>query len=79
LRATLAALALQRVSVADILLVLPELIPGHPYALPGVYARLRESGMLRPSSSGQRLFERHSRSFRLLTEDERIVGVQYIG
>ena len=79
LRATLAALALQRVSVADILLVLPELVRGHPYALPGVYARLRESGMLRPSSSGLRLFERHSRSFRLLTDDERSVGVQYTG
>lgn len=79
LRATLAALALQRVSAADILLAVPELVPGRPYALPGVYARLRESGVLRPSSSGQRLFERHHRSFRLLTVDELIVGVQYVG
>lgn len=78
LRATLAALALQRVSVADILLAVPELVHGRPYALPGVYARLRKSGVLRPSASGQRLFERHDRSFRLLTVDELIAGVQYV-
>ena len=78
-RATLSALALHRVSIADILLAVPELATGHSYALSGVYGRLRESGVLRPSASGLRLFQRYPRSFRLVSRDAQMVAVRYIG
>lgn len=63
LRSVLVQLALRRVTVADVLLAVPELLHGQPCALSAVAGRLRERGLLRPSDSALRILERHPDAF----------------
>lgn len=63
LRSILSQLALRRVTVADVLLAVPELLHGQPCALSAVAGRLRERGLLRPSDSALRILERHPDAF----------------
>ena len=63
LRSVLVQLARRRVTVADVLLAVPELLPGQPCALSAVAGRLRERGLLRSGDSALRILERHPGSF----------------
>ena len=63
LRSVLVQLALHRVTLADVLLAVPELLPGQPCALSAVAGRLRERGLLRSGDSALRILERHPGSF----------------
>lgn len=63
LRSVLVQLALCRVTAADVLLTVPELVHGQPCALSAVASRLRERGLLRSSDSALRILERYPRSF----------------
>ena len=63
LRSVLVQLALHRVTLADVLLAVPELLRGQPCALSAVAGRLRERGLLRSGDSALRILERHPGSF----------------
>ncbi|MDB5868868.1 MAG: hypothetical protein JWP96_1200 [Polaromonas sp.] len=63
LRSVLLQLAIRRVSAADVLLAVPEVLQGQPCALSAVAGRLREKGLLRPYQSALRVLERHPASF----------------
>ena len=63
LRQVLLQRALQGVSVADVLLAVPELLQGRPCALGAVAGRLRERGLLHSSQSALRILERHRMAF----------------
>ena len=63
LRSVLVQLALHRVTLADVLLGVPELLRGQPCALSAVAGRLRERGLLRSGDSALRILERHPGSF----------------
>ena len=63
LRSVLLQLAVRRVSAADVLLAVPEMLQGQPCALSAVAGRLREKGLLRAYQSALRLLERHPGSF----------------
>ena len=78
LRAVLASLGSLKVSVADILLAAPELFQSRPCALSSVSARLRQTGLIRPSASGLWLLQRHAQSFRIC-KGPPADTVQYIG
>ena len=78
LRAVLASLAQLKVSVADILLAAPELLQSRPCALSSVSARLRQTGLIRPSASGLWLLQRHAQSFRIW-KGSPADTVQYLG
>ncbi len=65
LRMALRDLAVERVSVADVLLAVPELLQRKPLLLSGVYSRLRATGLLLPSASGLPIFQRHPAAFHL--------------
>ena len=65
LRMALRDLSVDRVSVADVLLAVPELLQRRPLLLSGVYSRLRETGLLLPSASGLPIFQRHPAAFHL--------------
>lgn len=58
LRAVLVQLAIRRVSVADVLLAVPEMLSGRLCALSAVAGRLREKGLLGSSQSALRVLER---------------------
>ncbi|WP_349280278.1 NYN domain-containing protein [Polaromonas hydrogenivorans] len=78
LRAVLAAVAQLKVSVADILLAVPELLQCQPCALSIVSARLRQTGLIRPSASGLWLLQRYPQSFRI-RKGSPADAVQYLG
>ncbi|MBH2020444.1 MAG: NYN domain-containing protein [Burkholderiales bacterium] len=63
LRSVLLQLAVRRVSTADVLLAVPEMLRGQPCSLSAVAGRLREKGLLRPYQSALRVLERHPGSF----------------
>lgn len=63
LRLVLLQLALRRVTVADVLLAVPELLFGQPCALSAVAGRLRQHGLLRSGDSALRVLERYPGSF----------------
>ncbi len=63
LRSVLLQLAVCRVSAADVLIAVPEMLQGQPCALSAVAGRLREKGLLRTYQSALRLLERHPGSF----------------
>ena len=63
LRSVVSQLALRRVTVADVLLAVPELLRGQPCALSAVAGRLRQHGLLRSSDSALRILERYPSSF----------------
>lgn len=63
LRSVLIQLAQRRVTVADVLLAVPELLSGQPCALSAVAGRLRQHKLLRASDSALRIFERYPDSF----------------
>ncbi len=68
LRSLLLQRALQGVSVADVLLAVPELLQGRPCALSAVARRLRELGLLHSSHSALRILEQHPASFSVQTD-----------
>ncbi len=63
LRSVLIQRAVRGVTVADVLLAVPELLRGQPCALSAVAGRLREKGLLHPSQSALRILERHPGAF----------------
>lgn len=63
LRSVLIQRAARSVTVADVLLAVPELLRGQPCALNAVAGRLREKGLLHPSQSALRILERHPDAF----------------
>lgn len=63
LRVALGQLATLRVSVADVLLAVPEMLKGQPCALSAVAGRLREKKLLRTDQSALRVLERHPDAF----------------
>lgn len=63
LRSVISQLALRRVTVADVLLAVPELLRGEPCALSAVAGRLRQRGLLRSCNSALRILERYPDSF----------------
>ncbi len=65
LRTLLVQLALRGVTVADVLLAVPELLHGQPCALSAVAGRLREKGLLNASQSALRILERYPDAFRV--------------
>ncbi|MEO8014291.1 MAG: NYN domain-containing protein [Polaromonas sp.] len=78
LRAVLAAVAQLKVSVADILLAVPELLQRQSCAVSIVSARLRQTGLIRPSASGLWLLQRYPQSFRI-RKGSPADAVQYLG
>lgn len=77
LRSVLLQRALRGVSVADVLLAVPELLKGRPCALSAVAGRLREQGLLHTSQSALRILQRHPASFSVQTDRTPQV-VQYL-
>ena len=63
LRSVLSQLALRRVTVADVLLAVPELIHGQACSFSAVAGRLRQRGLLRSCDSALRILERFPDSF----------------
>lgn len=63
LRLVLLQLAWRRVTVADVLLAVPELLRGQPCALSAVAGRLRQHGLLRAGDTALRVLERYPGSF----------------
>ena len=68
LRSVLVQRALRCVTVADVLLVVPELLEGKPCALSAVAGRLREKGLLHTSQSALRILERYPGAFEFRTD-----------
>lgn len=67
LRYALAQLALYRVTVADVLEAVPELLRGQRCALSAVAGRLRQHRLLRPCDSALRILERYPESFKVMS------------
>ena len=65
LRSVLLQLAMRRMTIADVLLAVPELLRGQPCALGAVAGRLRVKGLLHSSQSALRVLERHPSAFEL--------------
>lgn len=68
LRSVLTQLALCRVTVADVLLAVPELIHGQVCSFSAVAGRLRQRGLLRSCDSALRILERFPNSFAVAPE-----------
>lgn len=79
LRKVLVALAVERVTVADLLVAVPALKEGQVLAMAEVSMRLRQSGLLRQSDSARRLFERHPHVFDLPSPTAHPQWVRYVG